>query len=659
MTSLKYSYIGQILVLRYVGISVSLGHPLNVPILIRSLADSMGHLHETDLPIPIDNDFISLLDSDLAEQNYVCRLVAKYDCAWWIGRKPRIIEMAETMKSTSMARFVENHLNQLDGSNSELDRLLNPGRKALNTSISKDTKCPKCPKYKQILSDTLQDLLRVHRLTSTVLSGSEAKWHIDMRRASAFNLLHEAIILKEISGTPSASSNRMTSHSPQQVEEKARQELARLQDQLPSSHKWTWGESLTKSEVLTLRRSGSRRKIHSGYDLSLRDVDLGGDDSPMPSHPKTSEIVGHAKYDTCDTESSIPDNKFPDIQYFRQGKNVLYDPLGKNDITFLPLALESSKLSTHNLELHTKSMNYNGTLPSIAHSEIEKNKTAQGRDVAEDIWSSASEAGNPVVGKGKQSQVHDAEELWSSASETGNPVVGKGKESQIHEADDMWSSASDTGPAIVEKNNDVDKMWTSTSEKGQHKTGRVAADQDIKSAEKEKDDDDLWSSASEAGPAAVEKDKDVDEMWTSASEKGQYKTDRVAADQDIKSAEKGKDNDDMWSSASEAGLAAVEKDKDVDEMWNGDEDAEINNGDIPTSQISVNSRLMVSPSRITIPTGHPIFPLSDVWPDLNIPELPPNVPPAGSYRRFGPEDFQNLQDHMFEDRDSDSESSDE
>ena len=593
--------------LRYVGIGASLGHPLNVPILIRSLADSMGHLDVTDLPIPFDNDFISLLDSDLSEQNYVCRLVAKYECSWWIERKPRDVDLADTMKSTSMARCVEKHLNQLDGSNSESDRLLNSSLEALNTSVSKDTKCEKCPKYKQILSDTLQDLLQVHRLTSTVLTASEAKWHIDMRRASAFHLLHEASIMKEISGVPSASSNRMTTYSPDVVEETARLELARLQDQLPSSHKWTWGESLTKSEVLTLRRSGSRRKIHSGYDLSLRDVDLGGDDSPMPSHPKTSEIVGHAKYDTCDTDSSIPDNKFPDIQYFRQGKNMSYDPLGKNDIQFIPLALESSKLSAHNLELHTKSMN----------SEIEKIKTAQGRDVAEDIWSSASEAGNPVVRKGKQSQVHDAEELWSSASATGNPVVGKGKQSQVHDAEDMWSSASEVGPAVVEKVKDFDEMWTSASEKGQHKTGRVAADQDIKSAEKGKDNDDLWSSASEAGPAAVEKDKDVDEMWTSASEQGQHKTGRVAADQDIKSAEKGKDNDDMWSSASEAGPAVVERNKDV------------------------------------------TFPLSDVWPDLNTPVLPPRVPPAGSFRRFGPEDFKNLQDHMFEDGDSDSESSDE
>ena len=115
----------------------------------------------------------------------------------------------------------------------------------------------------------------------------------------------------------------------------------------------------------------------------------------------------------------------------------------------------------------------------------------------------------------------------------------------------------------------------------------------------------------------------------------------------------------MWSSASKAGPAVVEKNKDVDELWNIDEDAVINKGDIPTSQIPVNSRLMVSPSRITIPTAHPIFPLSDVWPDLNTPVLPPSVPPAGSFRRFGPEDFKNLQDHMFEDGDSDSESSDE
>ena len=227
--------------LRYVGIGVSLGHPLTVPILIRSLADSMGHLDETELPIPIDDDFLSLLDSDLAEQNYVCSLVEKYECAWWIGRKPRNLDLADTMKWSSMGRCVEIHLKQLGESNSAPAHVLNSAIESLGKSESNDAKCPKCPQYKQILSDTLQDLLQVHRLTSTVLTGSEAKWHIDMRRASAFNLLHEAILIKETGVTPSATSNRRVANRPDMVREAAMLELARLRDQLPTSHKWTLG----------------------------------------------------------------------------------------------------------------------------------------------------------------------------------------------------------------------------------------------------------------------------------------------------------------------------------------------------------------------------------------------------------------------------------
>ena len=54
--------------------------------------------------------------------------------------------------------------------------------------------------------------------------------------------------------------------------------------------------------------------------------------------------------------------------------------------------------------------------------------------------------------------------------------------------------------------------------------------------------------------------------------------------------------------------------------------------DFMSSQPTVNSQMMVSQSRITLPS---------------------------TYRQYGPEDFSNLQDHMFEDKLSDSEDSEE
>ena len=72
---------------------------------------------------------------------------------------------------------------------------------------------------------------------------------------------------------------------------------------------------------------------------------------------------------------------------------------------------------------------------------------------------------------------------------------------------------------------------------------------------------------------------------------------------------------------------------------------------------------MVSPSRLTLIPSYPSFPLSDVWLDLNsfeednaLPNSTLETPAPQSFRCFGPEDFTNLQDHMFEDKLLDSES---
>ena len=86
-----------------------------------------------------------------------------------------------------------------------------------------------------------------------------------------------------------------------------------------------------------------------------------------------------------------------------------------------------------------------------------------------------------------------------------------------------------------------------------------------------------------------------------------------------------------------------------------------------TSQPMVNSQFMVSQSRITLPKSNSPFPLADAWPDLksltheNVSSQNPilEAPATASDCQFGPEYFSYLQDHMFEQKSSDSEWSDE
>lgn len=244
--------------LSFVGIGTSFGHPLDVPIVLRSLAASMAILEENDLPMGLDRDFLMTLDSDLSFQNPICQIVDEYDCAWWNGRKPRSLDLAKVMDRSSVFDCLEKHENQLIGNIEpiyDISALPKTPILPLNADISanipgssttKPIKCRKCDKYSQILSNSLQDILDTHSFASTMLTCSETQWNIDMRRASTFNLLHEAVVIKEMANPMADKQSALPKGNIiESVTEKAKRELVRLKSLPYTSYKWTWGEKLT------------------------------------------------------------------------------------------------------------------------------------------------------------------------------------------------------------------------------------------------------------------------------------------------------------------------------------------------------------------------------------------------------------------------------
>ena len=149
-------------------------------------------------------------------------------------------------------------------------------------------------------------------------TASENQWSIDMRRASTFNLLYEAAVVKE--GGPSTRPRGNKADRAKAVAERAREELKRMQELPPSSYKWTWGEQLT-----ALARSGTRPgKAHSGYDISLRGGKISGENSLLPSLP-----TSHRHYVEVpdDVISLPPQTSLAGTQYFTSFRHRLYDPL--------------------------------------------------------------------------------------------------------------------------------------------------------------------------------------------------------------------------------------------------------------------------------------------------------------------------------------------
>jgi hypothetical protein len=200
----------------------------------------------------------------------------------------------------------------------------------------------------------------------------------------------------------------------------------------------------------------------------------------------------------------------------------------------------------------------------------------------------------------------------------------------------------------------LENVWSSASdEEEREKVTGVAqtsamALEDVWELGSQQDDGREEDISHPAGTAPEE----LEDVWSSASdeEEGEKETrvadtPAMALEEDIESGSgqdegRGEDIESVWSS---------EKNGDEAE----DED------DISSSQPSANSQFEASQSRITLRASLPAFLFSENWPDLaNLEERPPTSSTSGPrpFRVFGPEDFPNLRDDMFEDRSSDSDS---
>lgn len=566
---------------------------MEVPILVRSLADSLAILDEDELSIAMSPDFLLTLDCDLSIPKSNCRIVDSYECDWWNARKPRDLNSAMILDRLTIEKCLEKHLIQLNelGLGPEMNArpttpVLPPHPGASSThlnlkesSAAKSLQCQKCDQYSQILSNTLQDILDAHNFANTMLTSSEAQWNLGMRRASTFNLLHEAAVIKEKAEPSSARSAFSKNDQIKSVAENAKRELKRLQALPPTSYKWTWGEQLTEGEVIDLARSGTRPKhrFHSGYDLSHNQGNFTGNNSPFPSMPKS--IDDHHDPPT-DSPSSLPEYGFPGLPYFEKKQNMLYDPLGKTNVVVnSPADIQAStsegfprlaELTTKNVNLHTEM----SLLDDVEHVKL--------ADIANE-WQSASD--DIPKAQAERTSVRNDTSARNIANE--------------------WSSAS----GEIEKSHEIGKS-----------AGDVVGDIA-----------DYWESGNEyiAEPHQSPEHHQIDispgmhieDMWSSVSDEEVVDSHTPGRDENLAD---GVEN--FWESDSKEEPAA-----------------ELNN---------------LSPLAGDTGDGHPIVGIEDEWSSASE-EVLEDTSAHRQFRRFGPEDFQNLKDHMFEEKQSDSESENE
>ena len=589
----------------YVGIGASTGQTLIIPILIRSLAGSIATIDEEALSLSFDYDILMTLDSDLSEQHKNCQIVKNYECAWWTTRKSRALDSATILDKATLDKCLEKHFQQVPGQAIIADLIQSPTiSTTTNTTATTGTRTstpaqqvtlaqparptiaamtatsarpaiiPQPPatsgRYRDILSSTLLDILNLYNYANMMVTSSETQYNINMRRASTFYQLYEAAVMKETFSTSTAMPILLDADSVQQV---AVEELDRLRNLPATSYKWTWGESLKESEVLDLRRPINLRhkKIHSGYNLDLKDGKIIFDDSPNPSIP---DLLQEEDMSLTENVLAPPDNHIPPLLAFEQIRTLRYDPLDKSsppvvfpfntparlpaDIIHVPRI--SARLTKDNLHVHTTAASDRDdrTTPDIA---------------VEDVWLSQSEddiRDDPLP----------VEDMWESDTPEEVPPANEQIPPANEEIDTVVMPVEDIWESDHSDNDDVSATTPPTGV------------------------EDIWPSDSEGDH------KEIEHIWPSAS-----------------------DSSDRCDS----------------------------------TQPTVNSQVMVSPSRITIQNCNTPLLLSDTWPepDLDNPS-PENITTPGSsldtpapvsYRHYGPEDFTNLRDYMFEEKGSDTESS--
>ncbi|KAF8958977.1 hypothetical protein BDZ97DRAFT_1923289 [Flammula alnicola] len=273
-------------VLGFVGAATAVGQVVEVPILIRSLADNLAHARRQLLPMAFHSSLLAALDAGI-DADSPAALVPTYAFDWWNGDAPP--ERLERLTFTTIQTALDVHHKQ--------HPTVRQGRQLIPTPQAKfglrsTADCERCRGNEDLTRDLMTELQSIYQLADGMAAKTTNQLAQDMRKADSLHVLHEQSLLKELGGEPASASGPAPAVEPlltllsqqapgsrgdtpavsinrksKSVAAQARSELQQLISLPPSSLKWVWGADLTEDEVLML--TNSKAKQHSGYNESL------------------------------------------------------------------------------------------------------------------------------------------------------------------------------------------------------------------------------------------------------------------------------------------------------------------------------------------------------------------------------------------------------
>lgn len=306
-----------------VGQASATGQALDIPIIIRSLADSLTLPFTATLPLQFHESFLAILDAGVPF-NSPCVVVPRHYMEWWneefqphhtmrlmrdnlyetvtffeeqlpepnIPRAVAITQaahhiVAHESGAEAAAAGPPSGISPLQKRNlPKADPKVRKGLHVVNlppntpaTPTNNLPDCAKCQEYRTLSSELVTELHSISQYAQAAEKFRFNQVDLDMRRAAGFYTLHETVLQKELQADADSTrkgKKKATVPAPapatrsRKVAATAAAELKRYKSLPAGSHKWTWGPTLSAEEVLDLVKNPKSRKLpHSGYDASL------------------------------------------------------------------------------------------------------------------------------------------------------------------------------------------------------------------------------------------------------------------------------------------------------------------------------------------------------------------------------------------------------
>ena len=190
----------------YIGMATASGQVIVIPVILRSLAETLGHIRPRDLPITFDCGFIAVLDVGTTDDQFA-RVVRSYSLPWWSATRAPVdggILSAQTL-DTCLAYHRRQLTFDIRGNSIPalpivpLSCLTFDSHSGIARGPAEVSATASSPTIHPLLAaDMLRHIQATKNNTSALVVSASTQLDLTTRRVSGFLALHEKVLLKEM-----------------------------------------------------------------------------------------------------------------------------------------------------------------------------------------------------------------------------------------------------------------------------------------------------------------------------------------------------------------------------------------------------------------------------------------------------------------------------